>query len=690
MFIMHVALQGCLRASEVPYGINADTGGHIRYLLELSRAVGRHPAVARQEIVTRAFRDRRLGRAHLAGIEPIDAATRIVRLRTASQAYLPKEALWREHDAFVDALVRHIERLDRPPDLIHAHYADAGRVAAAIRARLGIPYLFTAHSLGRVKRAILPAERRASPELDRRIAIEEEAILGASGIIASSRDEAELQYAGYDGADPGRIRIIVPGSDLAAFAAGRRDPAVEARLERFLRDPAKPVILAVARPVSRKNLPALVDAFGRSATLRARANLVVVAGSRDDIDALEPECARNVREIVELVDRHDLYGSVAYPKSHCPDEVPAIFAHAAARRGVFVNPALNEPFGLTLLEAAASGLPVVATDSGGPNDIVETCRNGILVDPHCRDGIASAIDSILADDALWDRYSSAGHAAVHAYDWTRHAAHYLRFAHEIAAPPPPPPVAPQLLLVSDIDNTLVGCVESTRCFAEWHAGQPDILFGIATGRSLHSALSILAQANAPRPQIIISSVGSEIYRLAGNGAVYAADTEWAERIAHRWDAERVGRLIAAAGGVTRQGPLEQRRFKLSYFTGGDPGAASRIGALLADAGHSCQVIQSHGRYLDVLPLGVSKGSAVEHVRRRLGFARDQVIVAGDSGNDVEMLRAVPQAIIVANYTDGLAHRPDLAHTYVASSSFARGVIEGVDHFRGVRRPAVDA
>ena len=69
--------------------------------------------------------------------------------------------------------------------------------------------------------------------------------------------------------------------------------------------------------------------------------------------------------MIEAIDRQNLYGQVAYPKHHSRDQVPAIYRWAASRRGLFVNPALTEPFGLTLIEAAGCGLPVVATNDGG-------------------------------------------------------------------------------------------------------------------------------------------------------------------------------------------------------------------------------------------------------------------------------------------------------------------------------------
>jgi sucrose-phosphate synthase len=685
MFILHIALQGCLRAKDVEYGVTADTGGHIRYLLDLVNASRRHPAIDRIEIVTRAFRDGVLSQCYDEVAEFVDPATRIVRLRGANPGYLCKEQLWTEHDALVDALTRHIETLDRWPDVIHAHYADAGALAAEVGSRLGIPYVFTAHSLGKVKSAAFAGKGRELTGLDRRVAIEDRAIRDAAAIIASSRDEAELQYPLYDSYDPGRARIIAPGSDLAAFANATSDPRVDAMLDRFLDDSDRPAILAIARPVTKKNLAGLVEAYGRSSELQARANLVIVAGAREDLRTLEPEIADNLTELLVLIDRYDLYGKVAYPKAHRPADVPAIYAYARARRGLFVNPALNEPFGLTLLEAAASGLPVVATDSGGPNDIVETCSNGILVDPRDPDAIASAMLTILRDPALWSRYAAAGRVAMRTYDWDAHVATYVDLLAEVMAAALPMPfertTPARQLLVSDIDGTLLGSETGLDAFRTWHGREPDLAFAVATGRSFHSALSILAQQKAPLPQIVIASVGSEIYHRRPGG-IYERDADWDRVIASGWDRDAIHDLIAREASLMPQSQLEQRRFKLSYMVKDDPDAAERLRALVDANGLACTIIHSHGRYLDVLPFAASKGTAVEHVRQHLGMHARDVIVAGDSGNDIEMLRSAPNAIIVGNHSDGLAEHRDLRRCYVARGHHAHGILEGVAHFRG--------
>ena len=70
-------------------------------------------------------------------------------------------------------------------------------------------------------------------------------------------------------------------------------------------------------------------------------------------------------QIFDLIDKYDLYGQIAYPKYHRRDQIASIYRWAAELKGLFVNPALTEPFGLTLLEAAACGLPIIAPDDGG-------------------------------------------------------------------------------------------------------------------------------------------------------------------------------------------------------------------------------------------------------------------------------------------------------------------------------------
>jgi glycosyltransferase involved in cell wall biosynthesis len=80
----------------------------------------------------------------------------------------------------------------------------------------------------------------------------------------------------------------------------------------------------------------------------------------------------------------------------------------------------QEPFGLTLIEAAAHGVPIVATTHGGPVDIVHTLSNGILVDPTDEERVSEALLELLTNGATWDKCATNGVANINAYSWSSH------------------------------------------------------------------------------------------------------------------------------------------------------------------------------------------------------------------------------------------------------------------------------
>ena len=689
MFIMHIALQGCLRARHVDYGITPDTGGHIRYLLELVGALEADGAATRQEIVVRRFDDAGLGPDYAEPVSALSSGCRIVRLSGSHGRYVAKEDMADELPALADALEAHVRALDRRPDVIHAHYADAGALADEMRVRLCVPYLFTAHSLGRSK----PGDGR-DVRLRRRVRLEERAVAGAERVVASSIDEAELQYRSYRGAHPEKIRVNPPGCDLAAFgpsAAFVADgPALES-VRRGLDDPDRPVVLALARPVARKNLGALVRAYASSERLRETANLVVFAGNQGLDETSDPEARAVLAELHALVARHGLEGRAVLPARHATEEVPGIYRFAADRRGVFVNCALSEPFGLTLLEAAASGLPVVATRHGGPSDIVGRAGNGRLVEPTCTASIAAAVESLIDDPRAWADASARGLDAATRYTWARHARAYAADVGALLEPPLEPSSRPSPrpssasaaapgrteLLVCDIDETLTGCATGLGKLRRWLARHPDTGFAIATGRSLHSALDVIAEWGIPAPSVLITSVGAEIYRARGGSlARLEPDPEWPDLIGRTWPRRAIVDALGALEWLEPQGPREQREHKLAYFLDG-PARVGEIRAALDVAGLAAELIASHGRFLDVLPVGVSKGHAIAHLADGLGIPMARVHAAGDSGNDLHMLNMVGRPIVVGNCSDGLPELVTHPDAYFATAHHAGGVLEGL-------------
>ncbi|KAF9603973.1 hypothetical protein IFM89_039327 [Coptis chinensis] len=157
----------------------------------------------------------------------------------------------------------------------------------------------------------------------------------------------------------------------------------------------------------------------------ADAGETLILGNRDDIEDMSNTSSVVLTTVLKLIDKYDLYGQVAYPKHHKQSDVPEIYRLAAKTKGVFINPALVEPFGLTLIEASAYGLPTVATKNGGPVDIHKALSNGLLVDPHDQKAIADALLKLVAEKGLWLECRKNGLKNIHRFSWPEHCRNYL-------------------------------------------------------------------------------------------------------------------------------------------------------------------------------------------------------------------------------------------------------------------------
>jgi sucrose-phosphate synthase len=238
--------------------------------------------------------------------------------------------------------------------MIHGHYADAGYAGAQMARLLGVPFIFTGHSLGRVKQQTLLAKKSNKEEMETdfkfndRVEAEEHALDTASFVVTSTFQEIEQQYELYDHYAPDRMEVIPPGVDLVKFTPPDASDAPNTDLikdiHHFLDEPEKPAILIIARADEKKNFANLIHAYGKSKQLQEQANLIVIAGNRDDIQKLDASARKVLQQILVLIDTYELYGKVAYPKHHRPEEIPMVYRWATLRKGVFVNPAYNEPF----------------------------------------------------------------------------------------------------------------------------------------------------------------------------------------------------------------------------------------------------------------------------------------------------------------------------------------------------------
>lgn len=703
IYVLMISMHGLIRGKDMELGRDADTGGQTTYVVELARTLANHPEVEKVDLLTRLIEDPNVSEDYAQPEEDLCEGARIIRMSCGPKRYLRKELLWPHLDQVVDKCLHFLRQQGRLPDFIHSHYADAGYVGQQLSLLLGIPQVHTGHSLGRAKLERMLAAGRKPQALEkqfnfeRRINAEEEILKHASLIITSTQQEIDQQYGLYENFNHSRFRVIPPGTDTSRFSPPlRKKPENEAQtlVDKFFSDPEKPLIFSICRAEVRKNIKGLIAAYGNSPQLQEAANLLIVAGPRDDVRELEDAQKKVMSDLLFDIDKYDLWGKVAIPKNIPQDDVPKLYRLAARRRGVFVNAAFTEPFGLTLIEAAASGLPFVAPDDGGPRDIVANCRSGLTTDTLNSEAIAASLLEILQDRRKWRQWANNGLAGVwRHYSWAAHVEKYmkevrrllrrdkkrLRRQHAVIfnADKSYMPLVKKVL-VSDIDNTLVGDKQALKELTIWlEANRTQLAFGVATGRPLESALDILKKNQVNIPDILITSVGTEI----NYGKKLVPDTGWSSHIRYQWRRDALVEALSKFPTLKLQSPENQREFKLSYNASPDEmPSIHELYTYLHDLKLHAQLIYSHDEFLDVLPVRASKGHAVRYLAYKWGLPLESFLVAGDSGNDMEMLIGDTRAIVVGNFSAELTHLREQEQIYFADECYAAGIIEGLNHY----------
>ena len=698
LHIILISIHGLIRGKDMELGRDADTGGQSKYVLELAMALGACPEVTRVDLITRRVLDPEVEDDYANPLEPLGNGVQIVRLDAGPEEYIPKEGLWDYLDVFTDNALNHIRELEQAPSIIHSHYADAGYIGVRLAGQLGIPLVHTGHSLGRVKRSRLLANGLKLAQIEerynisRRIQAEEDTLGTADLVITSTSQEIEEQYDLYDHYQPEQMRVIPPGTDLDYFLppdGTESESRIAGELKRFLNEPERPIILALSRPDERKNIASLVEAYGESETLQKMANLVIVAGNRDDIREMDSGAENVLTDLLLLIDQYDLYGRVAYPKHHQPDEVPVLYRLAAASHGVFVNPALTEPFGLTLIEAAASGLPIVATEDGGPTDIIGNCKNGYLIDPLDIEAIATTLIQVMEDKKVWQRLAENGLKGVRKhYSWPAHAKEYLDQLRPLLEGSDLPSKAitsrrpmryHDRAIFSDLDQNLLGDPDSLAEFSKTIRGQrKSATFGIATGRRLDSALRVIRRYRIPQPDVLITSLGTEIH-YAPN---LTKDTAWSKHIDHLWTPKVVRQTLAELPGIKLQVKGEQSKFKISYFIDQDQApSVDEIASLLHQEDQTVNLSLSFGQFLDITPVRASKGFALRYFAGQWNIPLEHVLAAGGSGADEDMMLGNTLAVVVGNrHEEELSSLDEIDNIYFAEKPYAQGILEAIDYY----------
>jgi sucrose-phosphate synthase len=720
LYIQLFSLHGLIRGHAQEMGRDADTGGQVKYVLELTRALAQREDIVQVDLVTRLIEDKDVSPDYSREIEPLSEKARIVRIQCGGRKYLRKELLWPHLEEFIDKTIKFFKKQQRTPDIFHGHYADAGYIAKELAKAFDAPFIFTGHSMGRNKRDKLLGDGLTLQRINKHYAMdtrihEEEKIIEKAGlIITSTQQEIDKQYGLYENFKSGHYKVIPPGIDFEIFypyynyqldsehipeEIKQTRIALLKELQRFWIHPEKPFIFTICRPDHRKNITGLVEAYGLNPELQAIANLAVFAGIRQNIAEMEENERDVLTDMLLQMDKYDLYGKLAIPKKHdFETEVPELYRLCAESRGIFVNPALVEPFGLTLIEASACGLPIVATNDGGPVEIVKNCSNGILVDARRSAEIAAAIKSILINDDKWDEFSNNGITGIrNHYSWASHCHKLMQYIHETFPElevegiseekmnhkfPERPSFGKRLtsskyLMITDIDNTLIGDNDSMNHLLELlDQYRESIAWGVATGRSLELTLEAMTEYDIPMPDILICSVGTEIYY----GPDLRMDKGWQQHISHKWRPEQIKATLQELDFLTSQEAEGQRAHKISYYMEDKPDYLAAIHKSLDEGKLSCQVIYSHGQFLDILPKRASKGKAINYLKYKYEFPSRKVMVAGDSGNDRDMILGATNGLVVGNHSEELATLQGKVRVFFSRKTYAAGIIDGLVHY----------
>ncbi len=699
--LLHLNLHGLIRSHDLELGRDSDTGGQTLYVLELVKGLAARPEVEKVELITRLIIDRRVSSDYSNPIEKLSSCAEIIRLPFGPRRYIRKELLWPYLDDLADQIVQRLQIQNNLPDWIHAHYADAGYVGSLVSRRLGIPLVFTGHSLGREKlRRLLAAgidhdQIEQTYSISKRIDAEELALAHANLLITSTKQESDEQYARYGRFSSKNVEIIPPGVDLNRFHSidsnlKEEEKELHKLFKPFLRDLNLPPLLAISRAVRRKNIPALIETYGRSSILQQRHNLILILGCREDSRQLEKQQRDVFQQVFELVDKYNLYGKVAYPKQHRREQIPSIYRWAANRKGLFVNPALTEPFGLTLLEAAACGLPIVTTDDGGPRDIVFRCENGLLVDVTDLEGLRDGLETAGSNSSLWKTWSNNGVEGVSRhFSWDAHVCNYIALMQKrlkFLAPRPwafrnvkeTSPLGQKLIFL-DLDNYLEQSqgLSILRNKLKDHSLNGDIQLGILTGRSIKAARYRYAETHLPKPAVWICQAGTEIYYADEN----KSDIFWQDSITVDWNRKGVEKvLFDLKDYLELQATEQQGLYKVSYLLK-EPSEAilPLVRKRLRQSGLAASPHLKCHWYLDVVPLRASRSEAIRFLTLRWGLSLEKVLVVVSQQGDAELISGLTTSVIPFDHDSSLDSFKSQQRVFFSDAR--NDVVDGLKHFR---------
>lgn len=376
-----------------------DGGGMNVYVRELVSALANSGVQC--TTYTRAWK------AGLPTIVSVEPNHRVVHI-PAGAFDLPKDDLLGVVDEFTEGVARDIASTGGT-DLLHANYWLSGLAGHKLKHELNLPLITTFHTFARVKSLGGDAESaiREKAELE---------IIGCTDAICVSCSEEKTQFETLYGNSPGAIEVVAPGVERAFFSPGDRRGA-----RRALGLGSGPMLLFVGRIQPLKGLDVAVRAL--SELNRPDAQLVVVGG----VSGVEGE--PELRRVRAIIDECGVGEQVHFYDPQ-PHHLLSTFYRAA---DVVLVPSRSESFGLVALEAAACGVPVVATAVGGLLSLVDHGRTGFLVPQRDAIGFARYTARLLDDPVLALSMGTAAAELAKQYSWQSAALRVRKVYSELLA-----------------------------------------------------------------------------------------------------------------------------------------------------------------------------------------------------------------------------------------------------------------
>ena len=412
-------------------------------------------------------------------VEPIVGTenARIVRVpfRTDNGEIVPhwisRFEVWPYLESFADEVERTVlAELGTRPDLIIGNYSDGNLVATLLSQRLRVTQCNIAHALEKTKYLysdLYWQENEPQYHFSCQFTADLIAMNAADFIITSTFQEiagtrdSVGQYESYgsftmpslyrvvngiDVFDP-KFNIVSPGADDSVYFPYNEtthrlsslheeinelvygEPAIDRRGK--LADQNKPLLFTMARLDHIKNITGLVEWYARSESLRSEANLLVIAGHVDPSQSGDREEQEQIERMHALFDQYGLDTDVRWLGVHLDKPLAGeLYRYIADHQGAFVQPALFEAFGLTVIEAMTSGLPTFATCYGGPLEIIKDGVSGFHIDPNHGDHAATIMAEFFQrcrnDTDHWKRISDAAVQRIRSrYTWDIYAERML-------------------------------------------------------------------------------------------------------------------------------------------------------------------------------------------------------------------------------------------------------------------------